>query len=399
MVPIMAGYINFPAALCSAIAQVHAAPHKLVFEFAGAGSLALWWLHSVSGSSRTILEATDRYAAASLQALLGGVPDKAVSGATARAMASQAYQRAVVLYDAMYPLPEPAAPLLGVACTATIATDYAKRGAHRCVVAVQQASGSTAYELLLTKGLRDRVGEETVVSQLVMQAIGRACGLELGLPLDLAAAEQVAEGFVPANDPLARLLTGVAQTVTLYPDGRQEVDGRVQGALLSGAFNPLHAGHVQLAAVAAEYLAVPVWFELPIINADKGTLIAEEVVRRLGQFAAQHTVVLSRAPLFVDKAALFPGCSFIVGYDTAIRLVTPHYYGSEVAMHAALARIGSLGCRFLVAGRLAQATFGTLQQVGVPAACQDLFRELPAELFRVDISSTELREQTRRQPR
>ena len=47
------------------IAQIHASAHKLVFEFAGAGSLALFWLHGVPGSSRTILEATDRYAPAS----------------------------------------------------------------------------------------------------------------------------------------------------------------------------------------------------------------------------------------------------------------------------------------------------------------------------------------------
>jgi hypothetical protein len=47
------------------ITTIHATPQKIVFEFAGAGSQALTWLHAVGGSSRTILEATDRYLAAS----------------------------------------------------------------------------------------------------------------------------------------------------------------------------------------------------------------------------------------------------------------------------------------------------------------------------------------------
>jgi hypothetical protein len=56
------------------ITSIHQTPHRLVFEFAGAGSLALFWLHSVPGSSRTVLEATDRYAAASLADLIGATP-------------------------------------------------------------------------------------------------------------------------------------------------------------------------------------------------------------------------------------------------------------------------------------------------------------------------------------
>lgn len=41
------------------ITAIHTAARPCVIEFAGAGSQALWWLHSVAGSSRTVLEATD----------------------------------------------------------------------------------------------------------------------------------------------------------------------------------------------------------------------------------------------------------------------------------------------------------------------------------------------------
>jgi hypothetical protein len=41
------------------IIAIHQAARPTVMEYAGAGSQALWWLHSVAGSSRTILEASD----------------------------------------------------------------------------------------------------------------------------------------------------------------------------------------------------------------------------------------------------------------------------------------------------------------------------------------------------
>src|SRR5919205_686054 len=105
--------------LHEAIEQIHSSAHKLVLEFAGAGSLALFWLHSVAGSSRTILEATDRYAATSL--------------ADRRAMR----------------LAEAGTVCLGVACTAAIATDRARRGADRCWIAVRDREGVSSCGLVM----------------------------------------------------------------------------------------------------------------------------------------------------------------------------------------------------------------------------------------------------------
>lgn len=171
------------------VAGIHSAPQLMVFEFAGAGSLALWWLHSVAGSSRTVLEATDRYAAPALTDLLGAPPDQAVSAATALAMARQAYLRARRL--------APAGTLLGVGCTAAIATDRTRRGAHRAQVAVQQASHGTLYMLTLAKGRRDRSGEEQQVSRLVLQAIAVACGLDCDIVGDLSEDETLSSVTYP----------------------------------------------------------------------------------------------------------------------------------------------------------------------------------------------------------
>jgi len=146
-----------------------------------------------------------------------------------------------------------------------------------------------------------------------------------------------------------------------------------------GSFNPLHEGHVALieAALLVSHSKL-VLFELAVANADKPPLPREEVVRRLQQFHAvsnpifqrhpkvvNFAVVLTKQSLFVNKAALFKGCTFLVGADTFSRLIDSRYYGPsnaveplskqqrEVHMLIALSTIKERGCRFLVGGRLA----------------------------------------------
>jgi hypothetical protein len=366
------------------IHKIHAAPPLLVLEFAGAGSLALYWLHSVAGSSRTVLEATDRYSPASLSDLLGETPAQFVAEETARMMAARAYRRAMRLA-------ETSAACLGVGCTATIATDRVKRGEHRVWVAVQDRATSFAYGLTLHKGERDRSGEETVVSQLLLHALLRACEIPDAAPLDLLAGEEVIERALPSEDPVARLLDGRVGSVTVLPAGEMTADAPMRGGLLSGAFNPLHAGHERLAQVASVMIGQQVAFELPVVNADKPALGYGELERRLEQFRGRYPVVLSRAPLFVQKAALFPGCTFVVGHDTAARLVEPRYYGGSAERDAALAAIRDHGCRFLVAGREKDDRFLTLSDIVLPHGFADLFAAIPETMFRIDLSSSEIR--------
>lgn len=190
---------------------------------------------------------------------------------------------------------------------------------------------------------------------------------------------------------LDELLAGRLATLTVAPDGATRGDDPPAGALLSGAFDPLHAGHEGMAAAAAALTGLPVAFELAVVNADKGALTADEVARRAAQFAGRHTLVLSRAPLFAQKAALYPGRAFVIGYDTAARVVAPRYYGGEAGMLAALAALRDAGCSFIVAGRLAAGRFQTLADLAIPAAFAALFTPIPEARFRADISSTALR--------
>jgi hypothetical protein len=62
-------------------------------------------------------------------------------------------------------------------------------------------------------------------------------------------------------------------------------------------------------------------------------------------------------------------------------------------MMAALESLRSLGCRFLVAGRIdAGGRFVELQHVAIPPAFRDLFAALSESEFRVDLCSTQLRQ-------
>lgn len=190
---------------------------------------------------------------------------------------------------------------------------------------------------------------------------------------------------------ITRLLAGEVGTVTLDAAGAARADDPPHGAILSGSFNPLHHGHEGMASAAARITGLAVSFELAVVNADKGALSPAEIARRAAQFAGRHTLTLSREPLFVGKARLYPGRTFVLGFDTAARLLDQRYYDGEAGLTAALATLAAAGCRFVVAGRLAGQRFYTLADLPVPPAYAERFVAIPEELFRADISSTELR--------
>jgi hypothetical protein len=113
----------------------------------------------------------------------------------------------------------------------------------------------------------------------------------------------------------------------------------------------------------------------------------------MAQFAGCDPVFASNAPTFVEKARLYPGATFVVGYDTATRVIHPRYYGdSQANMLAALEEIQTCGCRFLVAGRVDDAgVFQKAADLPTPDGFSDLFHPIPDHYFRLDISSTAIR--------
>ncbi|KAG5480363.1 hypothetical protein LSCM4_06129 [Leishmania orientalis] len=223
---------------------------------------------------------------------------------------------------------------------------------------------------------------------------------EGALPIETATVDHQQEG----EHGLAAVSIGCSKAIRLlYP----------------GSFNPLHYGHTELVRAAARVLVrrqqqgvektappmpIEVTYEIAVKVVDKGAIEVDDLVRRVQQFLRRgERIAVTAATLFVAKARLFPGYGFLIGIDTAIRVLDPKHYSTsedpaeaEAAMVTALIReIAGRRCYFVVGGRKMSGAAGwqDLSSLHIPASVRHLFLGIPATEFRVDISSTELRAQ------
>lgn len=368
---------------------IHDSGFRIVLAVTGGGIGAIHDLLTTPGASRSILEATVPYASESLTDLLGGRPDQFCSSATSRAMAMAAFQRAMRL---THETTAQCTNLLGVGCTASLASDQPKQGQHRVHVAIQSATATASSSLILAKGRRTRSEEDHVASTLLMRLLyARATKREFNWNTGFA--DEPIESQL-CNAPLGwqKLLGG--ECCLTNRDGSQAektlLGSNSPLAIYCGAFHPRHAGHEQIARIGVQRFGRVV-HEISIRNVDKPPLDFLEMSHRAAQFKVDEEVVFSSAPTFAEKAKVFPGCVFLVGEDTIRRISQPIYYGGEKERDAAITELAMLGCRFLVFGRLIEGEFQEFSPEYVTPKLAELCDVVSEREFRLDISSTELR--------
>ena len=369
------------------VRSVYERPFRAAVVLTGGAAQVSSWLFTVPGASRRLVELQIPYDSASLAEYVGFEPEHYCSPEAAAALAARARQRATWLTST------PPECVLGIAATAALVTDRPKKGPHRCHAAVWDGTTLRTAALYLAKGRRDRVAEDELASRVVLNLLAESLGLAEQLPLALSDEDRLEWSCRTQPGPLWRLLHGSVRRITQLPGGALVEGHPVPRAVLPGSFNPLHDGHRLLAAVAEELLNTAVHFELSVTNVDKPRLSESEVRGRARQFEWYRPLELTDAPLFVQKAELFPGAVFVVGADTAERIVEPRYYpeGSN-GMLTALETIRRCGCRFLVAARRRDdGSLATLETLPIPPSHADLFDAIPLERFLFDISSTALR--------
>jgi len=207
------------------------------------------------------------------------------------------------------------------------------------------------------------------------------------------------EALVDQLDP-----NGIPQIRWVYRAARHIREGGRRLGIFSGSFNPLTVAHIKMIEAAQKkYDLDEILLILARANVDKGVfgLSLADRLLILKEYAANredYSVIACSHGKFIEKIeALKPAYpsgthfSFIVGYDTFIRLFDPKYYTD---LHSALEALFDQ-CRFIVANRQdydADAVRQVMESRDYRRYSSGIdLIELPD--FYADISSTDIRAQ------
>ena len=322
-----------------------AAPAKFVATITGGGTAAISNILKRGGASSWFLEGNIPYAKESLVEFLGAEPEKYVSEETANQLALKSYLRAIKLGAS----PREAA---GLGATAVLGKPSGEREGrkHFAYVSVQRYKGLTCI-MLPIEDFDSREDEEDYLAHEIDTIM-------TGGPLNL-----LGKAYKVVSDQIGYtqlLLSDKRDYILLSVDGipiKGETLGTRRVAVYSGSFNPFHDGHAEvIRKVMDKYDRI--WLELSIKNVDKpemNLISLDNRILSIVQGLTKHDlhdkvagIILTNTPKFKDKLwQLGPNVDFLVGSDTAKRIVDPRYGDPQELIEIA----ETYGTKFIVVQR------------------------------------------------
>lgn len=316
----------------------------------GAGSSVAHHLWKTSGASKYLVGSAFPYASHELHAFLGFQPTMPhASEPTAIAMATEAYVRAKT---ARYIIPRGARAeampesrthrhAIGLAITASVASEKAHRSDHRIHVAVVcdiPDSDSYVRSIILEKGVgqKFRDQDEDLARYFALDMLQVVFGLApvsiIHNPKWKGCSAEVHTSIGPA------LRAGIMDRPYFASGARGDVGDSQGYVFFPGSFNPLHEGHKTMAKVVAERYHLKPIYTVCTTHVHKPPLSDIEILQRAAMFRAEG-IPFSRFPkdthsrflftendqLFVDKMTARPRASWIMGADTLTNLLDPKW--------------------------------------------------------------------------
>jgi nicotinamide mononucleotide (NMN) deamidase PncC len=382
------------AALAERLVPLHQSrKYNLYLAATGAGSGLQTLLWSVPGASAFLAGASFPYDARVTERFTGRAMKNAVSELTAIRLAVASFfvsQETCLRADGEAAMP------IGLGLTAAVQTSRERRGKDHVHLAIRTTGGVYLVHAEMEKGRLSRVEQGEVCDLLALNMLFSVLGVDQlpipsGLGVQSSELRETEQGLVVAPRLIAppEAPTGVGEGLLVDEEGVVAPVCEQPKILFPGSFRPFHYGHDAIAMRVQELTGIPVTLEISRDNADKPTVSVQEVLDRTVQFRGRWPVVVTRGmPRLLDKARVFPGSGFVIGGDTADRILDPRFYGDiPNGVEGALAEFRALGTKFYVVPRSnggeEQWSFGR-----IPAGLADLFISVPG---RWDISSSKLR--------
>lgn len=296
---------------------IHNTNSKIVLAATGGGSTAISELFKYGGASKTILEATIPYVQSSFDEFVknnlpGGFYIKSVekycSPIAAEALADAAFRRAKHLTH--YAQNE---HCVGIGITCALATNNEREGRHhKMYFAVRTYDTTFFLDLVKTQG-SSRQEEEENISEILLNALA-----------EILSNNQCPNGWDMAtyrDTPVVDVVNQRQYCVYLENGQNKDINFADKDVyILPGSFNPLHEQHVFMKESVEKVFNCKVFYELSIENVDKLPLGYRSIRQRTNNL---ESVLLTNAPLFLDKALIFENArsvNFVIGFDTLERI-------------------------------------------------------------------------------